>query len=217
MRTEPLRRRVFVELGVILTVLAVLLSVVYLLASIRDDYIENNRSAQRALDAIEAEFSALRGKYAYIQQHSVLYKEVKRKQEAGELSINRSVVLEKFNQYKAQYGLNNLRLSVSPIQDIKDAAYTRKTSSVSASEVSVELDTLSDERVFELLDVMQQELSGVSKITRVTLSRERDLDQDVLNAIQAKGTYPLIKAGIRFTWYSINPIDTAAAVPNAGR
>ncbi len=216
MRYEPLRRQVILELGIIVAVQVVLLAIVYLLSSIRDDYIENNKSSQHMLDAIDAEFTTLKAKYSFIQQNSPLYEEVKKKEEAGALSINRPLVLEKFNQYKAQYGLNNLRLSVSPIQDIKDPAYIRKTHSVSSSEVSVELDTLSDERVFELLDVMQQELSGVCKLTRVTLARDHAVDAEVINAISQKGTYPLVKTGIKFTWFSINPVESAGgAAPDA--
>ncbi len=218
MRYEPLRRQVLLELAIIVAVQVVLVSIVFLLSSIQDDYVENNKSAQKVLDAIDAEYNTLKAKYAFIQQNSGLYQEVKKKQDAGELAINRPIVLEKFNQYKLQYGLNNLRLSVSPIQEIKDPAYIRKTSAVSSSEVSVELDTLSDERVYELLEVMQQELSGVCKITRVTLARDRNLDTEVLNNIRAKGTFPLVKTGIKFTWYSINPVDApGGATPNAGR
>lgn len=214
MRIEPLRKQVILELAIIAAVLVVLFAIVYLLSSVRDDYVENNKSAQKALDAIDLEFNTLKTKYSFIQQNAGLYLEVKKKQDAGELSINRPLVLEKFNLYKVQYGLNNLRLSVSPIQEIKDAAYIRKTSTISSSEVSVELDTLSDEKVFELLDVMQQELSGVCKMTKFTLVRERALDAEVINAIKQKGTFPLIKAGIKFTWFSINPVEAVGAVPN---
>lgn len=217
MRIEPLRKQVVLELAIISAVLVVLFAIVYLLGSIRDDYVENNKSSQRVLDGIDAEFNTLKTKYSFIQQNSGLYMEVKKKQDAGELSINRPLVLEKFNQYKAQYGLNNLRLSVSPIQEMKDPSYIRKTSTVSASEVSVELDTLSDERIYELLDVMQQELSGVCKLTRVTLARDRNLDLEIINTIRQRGTFPLVKSTIRFTWYSINPLDSAVVVPNAPR
>ncbi|MBY0406545.1 MAG: hypothetical protein K2Q01_02545 [Rickettsiales bacterium] len=210
MRYEPLRRQVVLELAIVAAVLVVLMAIVYLLASIRDDYIENNTSAKRVIDGIQGEFNTLKQKYSFIQQNSVLYEEVKKKQEAGLLSINRPMILEKFNAYKLQYDLNNLRLSVSPIQDMKDPAYIRKTHAVSTAEVSVDLDTLSDERVFELMDVMQTELPGVCKINRITISRERNLDPDVVNMIRQKGTYPLIKTAFKFTWYSINALDTGA-------
>jgi hypothetical protein len=217
MRYDSLKRQVLLETGIVTAVMVVLLAIVYLLASIRDDYVANNQSSQRILDALDAEFNTLKGKYSFIQQNSTLYEEVKKKQEAGQLSINRGMVLEKFNQYKAQYGLSNLRLSVSPIQDIKDPQYVRKTSAVSSSEVSVELDTLSDERVYELLDAMQQELPGVCKITRLTLSRDHRMDDELLNTLRQKGTYPLVKTAIKFTWYSINPIEVPEIAPNAGR
>lgn len=218
MRYEPLRKRVLVESGILLAVLVVLAGLVYFLSITLDESIESNKSSKRILDTIDGEYNALKAKYAFIKQNSSLYEEVKKKQEAGGLSINRPMVLEKFNQYKAQYGLNNLRLSVSPIQDIKDPAYMRKTHSISSSEVSVELDTLSDEHVYDLLDVMQQELPGVSKITKLALSRDHPLDTEALTIIEQKGSYPLVKASIKFTWFSINTLDTPVeAAPNAQR
>ena len=210
MRYEPLRRQVVLELGIIAAVMVVLIAIVYFMSSTRDDYVESNKTSQHMLDAIDSEFKTLKTKYAFIKQNSTLYEEVKKKQDAGMLTITRPIVLEKFNQYKAQYGLNNLRLSVSPIQDIKDAAYVRTTSAISSSEVSVELDTLSDERIYELLDTMQQDLPGTCKLTRVLLSREHAIDNELLNALSQKGTYPLIKATIKFTWFSINPVENAA-------
>jgi len=217
MRYEPLRRKVLLELGIVIAVMVVILAIVYLLSSIRDGYVENNQSTKQMLDSIDAEFNMLKAKYLFIQQNSTLYEEVKKKQEAGELSVNRTLVLEKFNQLKLKYGLNNFRLSASPVQEIKDPAYVRKTSAVNSSDVNLDLDTLSDERVYELIYAMQEELSGVCKLTRVSLSREKALDEEVLNAIRQKATYPLIKTAIKFTWFSINPVDTKVGVPNAGR
>jgi hypothetical protein len=215
MRYEPFKKQVMLESGIIMSVLVVLLAIVYLLSSIRDDYIETNQSAQRVVDGIDAELNTLKGKYSNILQNAVLYQEVQKKQSEGMLAINRQMVLEKFNQYKTLYSLNNLRLSVAPIQDVKDGQYKRKTSLVSYSEVNIDLDVLSDESVFELLDTMPKELSGVSKITRVTMSREKPLGEDVLGAIRQRGTYPLIKTGIRFVWFSINPVDSGEASPDA--
>lgn len=217
MRHSALKRQVLIELGIFLAVVVVLVAVVFLLASIRDDYIANNQSNKRMLDTIEGEYNKLKGKYSFIQQNSVLYEEVKKKQEAGQLAINRQSVLDKFNQYKTQYSLNNLRLSVSPIVESKDPAFRRNTSLISTSEVSIELEVLSDERVYEMLDAMQQELSGFTRINRMTMARERKLDDEVMNNIRQKGTFPLIRTGIRFTWFSINPIENPEVPPNAPR
>lgn len=217
MRYEPLKRQVLIETGIAAAVLTVLIAIVFLLASIRDDYINNNQSSKRILDTIEAEYNTLKTKYSFIQQNAGLYEEVKKKQEAGMLTINRQSVLDKFNQYKGQYNLSNLRLSVSPIVEMKDGQYRRKTSVVTSSDVSIELEVLSDERVYELIETMQQELAGFSRINRLTLAREKKIQDEVMNIIRSKGTFPLIKTGIRFSWYSINPLETPEAPPNAPR
>lgn len=215
MNHSGLKRQVLIETGIASAVLVVLVAIVFLLASIRDDYVSNNQSTKRALDAIEGEYNTLRAKYSFIQQNATLYDEVKKKQDAGMLSINRQAVLEKFNQYKSQYGLSNLRLSVSPVAEVKDPQYRRKTSLVASSEVSVELEVLSDERVYEMLDLMRDELSGFTRINRLTLSRERAVDDTVLNSIRQKGSFPLLKTAVRFTWYSINPVENPEVPPNA--
>lgn len=217
MRYGALKKQTLIETGIVVAVMVVLIAVVFLLASIRDDYVANNQSAKRALDTLEGEYNALRAKYSFIQQNAALYEEVKKKQDAGQLAINRQSVLDVFNQYKVQYGLNNLRLSVSPIAEMKDPQFVRKTSRVTSSEVSIELDVLSDERVYEMLDHMKDDLSGFTRVNRLTMARERKLEDEVMNTIRQRGTYPLIKTAIRFTWYSINPVEAPEVPPNAAR
>ena len=203
-----------------LAVLLVLGAVVFLLASIRDDYVENNELAQRVLGNIEVEYNQIQSKYTFIKQNADLYARVKKKNENGLLTIDRQSILEIFNQYKTQYNLTNLRLSVSPITDINQPQLQKPSHKVASSDVSIQLEALTDERVYKMLDSMFDDLSGMPRINSISLIRDKPINAEVLNTLRQKGYYPLIRGNIQFKWYSINPIeapDSLGVVPNAGR
>jgi len=204
MQIQQFKKRLIIEGSIYLTVIVVLSAGAYFLTGASSDYAETNNGIRNKIKTIETEFTSLQEKFNFVMQNADLYKEVQKKQSG----ISRQIMFEKFNQFRSQFDLSDLRLSVSPVQDMSDPKYKKSTSVVRLSNVTVELESLYDENVFELLNAMQRELSGICVFSRLQMSMEKPLDAGVLQAIGTKGTYPLIKAAIRFNWYSINSLDT---------
>ena len=178
----------------------------YLVNIVRDDYEASNSALQKQVDAIDLETKTLKARVANIQNNLDLYKEVQKRRADGRLAINRQMVLEKFNQYKTRYLLDGMHMTVSPAQDVKDAALKRKNSSVNFSDVLVDFDVTSDESVYTLINALQYDLPGFCKVIKLDMALQKSLNQEVIDVVSRKGSYPLIKTQIRFIWFGINPI-----------
>ncbi len=215
MKYDKLKRQSFIEAIVVVVVVLVLGAIVYLISAIDDDYDSSNKSLQKQVDAIDLEMNTLRGRFTNIQKNIDLYNEVKRKQEDGRLVINRQGVQEKFNQYKAQYGLNGMRMSVTQVQDVKDVIFKHKNSNVNFADVTVGFDVTIDQGIFQLVNSLRDELPGVCKLIRFNVTQQRPLNEETLLEIKQKGETALVKAEIRFVWFGINSIDPekAASAP----
>jgi len=217
MQVKQFKNRTLNETAIFIALMVVLTVIAYLLNMVGDDYTQSNTQAKAQLEKIEEEFNSLQQKYTFVTQNAELYKEVAKKQEEGKFLIGRQIMFEKFNQFRSQFDLSNLRLSVSPVQEVKNPKFKRKYSAVNFSDVNIELDVLYDENVYELLNAMQRELSGVCIISHLSMSLAKPLDDGILKAISTSGTYPLIKTAIKFNWYSINPVESSDANDTANK
>lgn len=211
MKYEKLKKQLLVESAIITAVMVVLSAIIYLISAIRDDYVAGNEQAQKQVDAVDLEMNTLRGRYTNIQKNIKVYEEVLRKQQEGRLAINRQMVLERFNQYKNQYLLSSLRLNATPAADLKEALFKRKASSVNFSDVVVDFEVTSDESVYALLDSLREELPGISKIVRMNMTLVKPFGDDVVTQLVQKGSFPMVRANIRFIWFGINTIETPDA------
>jgi hypothetical protein len=213
MQYAKLKRQLAVEAGIIAGVMLTLGAIIYLLSSVEDDYTASNEALQRKVDAVDLEMNTLRGRFNNIKKNMDIYEEVQKKQQDGSLGINRQIMLEKFNQFKTAYSLNGLRLSVGQPQEVKDAIFKRKNSTVHFSEVYASFDVVSDEGIYHLVDSLREELPGISKLVKFTLVMQSQFNDDVYKEISEHGSYPLIKADIKFVWFGINytPPGTAPA------
>jgi hypothetical protein len=216
MKYEKLKRQVLVEASIMGAVLLVMGAIIYLISSVLEDYEGSNQALQKQVDAVDLEMNTLKGRFMNIQKNIDIYQEVLKKKAEGRLAINRQMVLEKFNQYKTQYSLSSLRMTVSPAQEVKDAIFKRKNSDVNFSDVAVNFEVTSDENIYVLLDSLREELPGISKIIRVNMVLQHPFNDEVFQNISKKGVYPLVKTDIRFIWFGINstePPPNPAAKP----
>lgn len=214
MKYPELKKRVIKEGIIVAAVLGAFSVGVFLLGMLADSYHTSNSKLKKQVDTINNDMNTLKTKYMNIKQDVGLYEYVKKRQAEGNLAINRKAVMAAFDQFKNDYVLDSMHLSMSPIVDVADAKYKRKNSKVTVSDVSVGLNALSDEYVYALLSAMQRDMAGTSKITKLTMSRDIALTDDVLHTISTTGAAPLVRSEIKFQWFGINSIeadDTADA------
>jgi len=217
MKYDNVKKKTITEAGIIAVVAVVLSGVIYGLTTISDSYTQENQKLKTDVDGIAAEAKSLETKFRNIQQNLGLYEEIQQKQAQGQLTITRQSLMEKFNQFKTNFLLASLKLSMSAIDESKDATLKRKTSIVNLSEVSVDLEAISDMHIYALIKAIQSDLPGVSGITKMSLAKEKGITEEELRAISQKGPDGLVKGSMKFIWYGINPLDDKVPVAGAGR
>lgn len=177
-------------------------------------YEEKNNTLRNEAATVTAEAKKFEDKYAKVQQNMNLYKESVAKIASGRLTISHQSVGEVFNRLNDKFYLANLHLTMSGIDDIKNPSFKRKDFGIVSSEVIVTFQALSDEYVYAMLDQMQKDLAGSARLTKLTLKREGDITDSVLQAIVQRGTYPLVSAEIKFLWFGLKPIEAKPADAN---
>jgi len=208
MKYQQLKKRLVLESGVIAAVLAVLGGSVFFLGSISDDYQKETDALEKVVNGIATDTGILRTRYDKVQQNGELYREVTQLQSEDKLSINQQAAKNRFNLFRDQYYLNDMHLNMSPITEMKDPNYRRKAYVIASSEGNVDFEGLSDEYTYGLLNAIQRELPGSSKIVKLTLTRQGAVTEEALRTISEKGGYSLVKSEIKFIWFGIKPVES---------
>lgn len=209
MKLETFRKKTLVETGIIAAIVLVASGIIYFLGSVSDDYEQQNNSMKAQVDSIATDMKNLKTKYYNIKQNIGLYEEIQKKQSLGQLTITRQAMMDKFNLFRSQILLMNMRLSMSSIQEMGEAQFRRKTNAVNWSEVTVGMDALSDEHIYGLIKTIQENLPGISAISRLSIAKTGSLSETTLRAVSEKGPVPLVKADMKFVWFGINPVEAA--------
>jgi len=214
MKYDIFRKKMLLETGMIAAVTVVLSGIVYGLTTVSDSYSTQNQQLKSQVDSLSNDAKSLQTKYQNIQKNMTLYEEIKEKQALGELTITRQALMEKFNLFKKRFFLSSLKISMSSIADAKDASLKRKTSIVNSSEVTANIEAISDEHIYMLIKAMQRDLSGVSGVTKLSLSKTSGITESELRNISQNGPIAIVKGDMKFIWYGISPVDEKA--PPAG-
>jgi hypothetical protein len=207
MKYEVLLKQVVMEAALSVGVLMLMGGGVYYLGILADDYDTQTNVLRREALQLQQQTTELQTKFSKVRANADVYQEVLEKQGKGTLSISRQVARDKFNQYNDQYYLGNLRLTMSGIEELSGSQYKRPSGTIQASEVSVNFEAVSDEYVYDMINAMQQQLSGSVKLTRLSLQRQRTLSDDILRLISQKGSFPLVVGEVRFKWLGMKPLD----------
>lgn len=211
MKYQQLKKRLFMESGAIVAALVLLGGGTYFLDTLNGNYLQDSQALENQVNGIAAATNALRAKYDKVQQNMTLYRQIIQEKSQDKLTISGQAMKENFRKFKNEYYLSNLRLSMAPIVDMKEADYKRDTYSIISSDILVSFDGLSDEFTFDLIEGMQQQLPGSSKITRLSLQRMSNLSPEVLHTISEKGVAAIVKGEIKFMWYGIKPLENTDA------
>lgn len=178
------------------------------LDSLATDYEEKSKALETEVGTLETQTKALQDKFFKAQRQTAMYQELLRKNGPDGLAIGRDIILEKFNEFKNLYYLNDLHLSMEPAKPVDGAAYKRGPNAIVASPVKAEFNTLSDEYVYALLYALAQDLPGSITITDITLERQKDMTDDVMREVAQKGSASMVKSTVNFNWFGIRAIDT---------
>jgi|GEM_PF-3012544 len=215
MKLIVLKKRWGIESLIAIAVVGTLYGAIHFMEQTRDNYNREVADLEKKLTTVTNDKNSLNTQYQNVKSNEAIYEEAQARNPANGKFTNRQVAARKFNSFNARYNLSNLRLSMSTANEIADAKYRRKTTLVASSNVSIEFDTVTDDKVLAFTDAMQNELLGMPKVLSLTLTRSEKLTDKALKSLVERGSYPLVKANMSVLWLGLIPSEAILA-PSTG-
>lgn len=206
MRYQELRKKLLTEGTVVAALLMVMGGGLYFLDSMHDNQISQNRTLESQLNAVTNEMNGLREKYIRVQKDGVLYQKIMTMDASDQLSLDSRAFSSAFADFRKRYNLV-MGYSGTDSAPLEDPKYKRASSLIEARNVTVNFKALSDEDVYELIQAIQKELPGSTKITSLKLNKVSRLTDQSLRAITKSGAYTMVDGTMDFIWYGIAPSD----------
>ncbi len=217
MKHQIVRKRLLMETMMIMGGLCVGGVTAYYLDVLHGEYEQQNIALQTQVATLNNEMTSLNDKYLKINKNHAIYEEAKEKQAKEGLAVNSELIRRLFAGYNTRYYLKNLSLQMSPVQEITDAPYKRSTSALIFSEINVSVDALTDQDIYKLIQSIQKDLSGVVRMSKITVTRQNRLTGNIAKDIVEKGEIKMVSASLKFMWLGIRPIEAtqqAVKAPN---
>lgn len=209
MKTEGIRKRLFMESGIFAGILAALGGIIYFLGTVISDYEGQKTALSAQLAAVRQDKTMLQNKFDKINNNTDLYAQISGADAQEKLGISRQFLRKKINDFKARYFLNAFSLTMSPIQDLSGDKYRFKNTTISSSDLSASFDALTDEDIYSLTKALENELPGSIRITQLRVERAGKVTNESLRAIAKNGQYTMVKGDMKFTWFGIRPPEPA--------
>lgn len=207
MRYQDIKRKLIAESSVILAVFCVLGALTYYIGAILDEHAMSKSQLESQVAAITGERSTLQQKYSKIQTNADLYRLVMDKYETEGLSLSRKLLRRQINEFKPRFLLNSLKLNVAPSTVVQGGDYRRGNNVISASEVIVSFDALTDEDIYDMIKAMHEEFSGSLKINSFFITRENRVTDENLRALAQDGKLTMVRGEMKLTWFGIEPAE----------
>lgn len=211
MRYQDIKRKLIIETSIILAVLSCFSGCTYFLTSVSDDFTQKKDVLTGQLATTTNEKQTLQDKYAKLQANQALYEEILAKHNNDRLSVGRQFLRKKVNEFKPRYFLNDLALTMAPAQEMTGEKYRYGTGVIVSSDLSVNFDALTDEDIYSLVQAMEEEFSGVTKILKFSITREHKVTDDSLRAIARGGQHTMVRGTMQINWLGIKSFDAPAS------
>jgi hypothetical protein len=210
MKAADLKKRFLMESAVFAGLLVLLAGVALYLDSIAEAYDREAITLQSQAASVTNEMNTLREQFNKVHQNSVQYEEFLKKSANDGLVINRELVRSKFDAYKTRFFLSNVHLSMLAVQDAgasNPANKEKSTSNIQQSEVTVTFDALNDEDVYSLLQAIQSDFSGATRVTKFSIKCANKVTDAALSEITKTGQYSMVQGQLKFIWFGLKPLD----------
>ncbi len=218
MKYQIVRKRLLVESLAVVGALILGTGILFLLISMHDEYAGENLSLQTKLTQQANELASMNDKYTKIQKHHDIYEEAKRKSQSDQLSVSKEIIVKLLREYRSLYGVKDVDIDMSTSKQPVSPVYTKGTARISYSEVSLTMEALTDEDVYNFVSAVYQGFPGAVKITSIKLKRENKFSKEMALQIANDGHAKLVSAEVKFNWFgieAIEPADGTGGKPNA--
>jgi len=212
MKIGTIRKALLKQTVVVIVVLAIVSAPVFYVDYMYDDYLAKGKNIETEGNAIASKVSILLSEYENANSKLSDYNLVKEKQEQKMLTVSKSILRDVVAAIRKKYSFDKFDVEMSDVKPKVGGQYNKPQFFAEESNVTVKLNSMSDEDVFFLIQSFQNAFSSI-KFTSVKISRDHDLDKNSLLAIRNSCFSPLVSADIAFTWSGLQSVKKDDAVP----
>ncbi len=208
MKYKQLRKRQLVEAATIAMVLACIIGFALFLDMTRQDLLANQSRLQGEVSSVANETNGLRERFIRLQKDQDTYVLVMNLYNNDMLSHSTAVVEVRMKEYEDRYSLNSWAFdSTRSAQALDPSRYQRKTNVIAVRNSVIAFEATNDEDIFAMMRDIERDFPGSVSFSKFSMSRNSSLTDEALRAITQRGSYPLLKGEIHFSWFAIEPTD----------
>lgn len=212
MKIYDIRYAIIKQSLIIAGVLGVFSGVVWYVDMLDGEYIQKVTNVKLQGETIAKQLSDLSAEYAGVTSSMDVYNEIKLKKEKNMLTVSSKVLKNAINSVRDQYYFEFVgQADMGDIKDRTEEKFKKATTVIESSNVTMEVDGLSDVDIFGFINAIQSSFSGV-KMLSVKLTT-KDLDTSSLIAIREKGFAPVVKAKITFVLSGFHAVSDKSVEP----
>jgi hypothetical protein len=199
---NKLKQRMIKEGSIALGALLLLCGLAFGLSSYENSLSEEFQISNNSVSMLSGQISEIESKKIKISQSIEPYRELKKRIENKEFSLDPIMAQEKLNEIRKDFQLNEPSVTIDEKKELTGASYDKYPTAV-ASYRSVEVDfvALTDLHVYSFINALKNNFPGLIHIYEVRINRDKEVDNSVIRNIVLEGIEPsLIKGNIKFYW-----------------
>lgn len=213
MNIAPLRKTILKETAIFTALIMIFGIAIGYLSVVSSDLKQKKDTALRAANQLLSERQIIDRKFTSAQANMGIYQESEQWMVRQGLFLDSQAVRDLFNYYQAPLFLKRMTVELQPIVDVTDnPRFTGKTLTVTKSTGRVVIDAITDEDVYRLIRIMQNELPGFIKVTSLTLTKREPLTKQIIDFVRRQGAYVVINGEMTFDWYGLKSPDASSPI-----
>jgi hypothetical protein len=146
--------------------------------------------------------------YSKVESYADIYKEIEKNQRDKKLTVDKTILRNVIAGARNKYYLDSLDVKMGEIKPYDGDKYKRESVFIESSDVTINLNTLSDLDIFGLVRALETSFSGV-KFTSFNMSSVKNLDNAALITIKDSGFTPIVSGKIAFKLFGLHNIKKA--------
>jgi hypothetical protein len=183
-----------------------------MLAPGREEVERNLSSANSALESKREDIRKLKKEYVLLQNQISQYEKVKRSGFFNDQ--NRVLAQETLDNFRATSGVLKANYSVLAGEEVKDDRAAGINYMVIKSPVEISIESIDDGDFYNFLKLVLEQFPGRANLEKLDVKKDGAITQEALKDIGIGKPVPLIKANIKYNWFSMSRKETVLADPN---
>ncbi|GEM_PF-1873857 len=219
-KTAFMKKRIAVEVGIFVGVLAVIAGAMYGIKSWYTSVDQQRNTLRSELSAAESRISEITRQIDDSGTSSEIFNDIRSKKDNLSFTFERDQVAERLAVLRDKYRLSSLSLTVSPESEINIPRLQNMSMKAVYTVIDLKFGAMSDTHVFSFIDDLQRSMPGFVRVDDITIEREKAMDVTIFRQMSRGAVPQMISGSLSFKWIGLRPLTVpnteAGAMPIGG-